>query len=315
MILPSDISLRQRGETVNDIYYKTLPDFKKYSRPRYLDEAISILAGQGAGTMILAGGTDVLIWMRQRDMEPENILDITGIENLNYIEHDENRSIRIGALVTIGDIQRSKEIYKSIPILHEAASKMSNVQINNLATVVGNVCRASPSADMACALLALDARVSIVGANSRKEVTLADFIIGTGKTILNDTEIVNEIIVPQPRPSTGMVFLRSTRSDADLAQVNIAVTLTLESEKCTDVRMVLGSVGPKLLRLEKIENILKGQSIETDLLDEMAKIASDEINPREGSLRASVYYKRRMTQALTKQAILTACEQSRKEVS
>jgi carbon-monoxide dehydrogenase medium subunit len=167
---------------------------------------------------------------------------------------------------------------------------------------------------MGCALLALDSKVEIVGPDSTRDVALSDFYIGSGETVLKNNEIVKEIIIPALKSSTGTVFLRATRSDADLATVNVAVTMTMEGDECIDARVVLGSVSTTLLRVKEAEKVLRDHAIDEALAEKSGRIASDATNPRdEGGVRASIDYKKHMAQVLTKEATMIACKRAKQE--
>jgi carbon-monoxide dehydrogenase medium subunit len=288
------------------IYYHTMPDIKEYYRPTTVKEAISLLASHGKNAKILAGGTDLLVSMRSRDIVPRYIIDITGIKELSYIKEENDKGMLIGAATTIREIELSHVIKEKYHLLHEAASKMGNIQVNNSATAVGNICRASPSADMACPLLALKANVKVIGQTKTKTVPLSEFSVGSYKTVLGKDDMVTEIQIPKLAPGTGTAFLRTTRVATDLSKVNVSVVLTIKDGICKDISIVLGSVAPTLLQATAAEVILKGKKMDQKLIEESAQAAADMAHPRAGSLRASPEYKKHMARVLCRQAITTA---------
>jgi carbon-monoxide dehydrogenase medium subunit len=292
------------------IYYSTLPPLKDYFRPATVESAVSLLNRYGNEAKIIAGGTDVLVAMRSRKLAPSYLLDITGIQGLDYILEDNRGGIKIGALATVHSVELSKLIRKKYPLLYEAAHFMGNIQANNLATVAGNVCRASPSGDMACPLLALGASVQIAGFNRRHTVHLDQFSTGSEQTILKKDEIVTEIQVPGLPPGSGTCFLRTSRVASDLAKVNVSVVLTLKDGICTGTRIVLGSVAPTLMRALEAEELIKGKRLNEGLIEKSAQAAAAAAHPRTGSLRASPDYKKVLARTLTRQALTTAFERA-----
>jgi len=295
---------------MSNIYYSTLPPIKDYFRPKFVKSATSLLTRYGKEASVIAGGTDLLVSMRSRKKRPAYLIDITGIKNLKYIKNSNKDNLKIGALTTIREIEMSELIRKKYTALYEAAHSMGTIQINNVATVGGNICRGSPSADMACPLCAFKSKVKLVDTKKSRVVPLESFSNGSDKTILAGDEILTEIQIPNLLPNTGSAFLRATRTAVDLAKVNVAVVISIENGICTYISIVLGSVAPTLMRAYAAEEVLRGKKITKNLIEKSAKAASDAAHPRIGSLRASPEYKKLLANVLTREAVSLAIQRA-----
>ncbi len=278
----------------------------EYLEPESIRDALALLSRYQGKSKIIAGGTDLMLQMRNGYIRPEYVVDITRIPGLDSVAFDDPEGLRLGALTTIRFLETSAELQKKVPILSQAAGQLGSVAIRNVATVGGNLCNALPSAETSQALVALSARVRIIGPGGERTIPLEDFLIGVGKTLLHPDEILLEIIVPDAPPRTyGRYFKHSPRGSIDLAIVNIAVLMTMEPDHkvCRDARIVMGAVSPTPLRAKKAEALLKGKRIDDALMEQAAQAASDEAQPRRGSIRGSFEYKKEMVRVLTRRAI------------
>ncbi len=278
----------------------------EYLEPETIEETLALLDRYQGKSKIIAGGTDLMLQMRNKAVKPEYVVDITRIPGLDHIAVDGPQGLRLGALTTIRALETSAEIRRKYPVLSQAASQLGSVAIRNVATVGGNLCNALPSAETSQALLALSARLRIAGRETGRTVPLEDFFTGVGKTVLQPDEILVEILVPECPPHTSGVYIKhSPRGPIDLAIVNITVLITMDPEKkiCKDAKIVLGAVSPIPLRARKAEDVLKGKRIDRALMDRAAQVASDESHPRRGSIRGSFEYKKEMVRVLTRRAI------------
>ena len=201
--------------------------------PKTIGEALSLLNKYGNKAKVLAGGTDVVQLMKDKVIRPEYIISIGNIAELNYIQAEEN-SIRIGALTTIRNIERSKDLKENYGLLCQAASQMSFPSLRNTATVGGNLCNAAPSADMAPPLIALMATVKLVSTAGERTVPLEEFFTGSGHTVLKPDELMTEIQALAPPAHSAGVYLKCrTRDAGDPALVSVAALLTLNSDNDT----------------------------------------------------------------------------------
>jgi carbon-monoxide dehydrogenase medium subunit len=278
----------------------------EYLEPESIEEALTILSEYQGTSKIIAGGTDLMLQMRNKAIKPEYVVDITRIPGLEYIAFDGQQGLRLGALTTIRALETSPELQRKYPVISQAASQLGSVAIRNVATVGGNLCNALPSAETSQALVALSAHVRVVSPRGERTMDLEGFFTGVGKTLLQPDEILLEIFVPESPPHTsGMYIKHSPRGPIDLAIVNITVLMTMEPDHkvCRDAKIVLGAVSPTPLRARKAENVLKGERVNGPLIDRAAQVASDEAHPRYGSIRGSFEYKKEMVRVLTGRAI------------
>lgn len=281
-----------------------------YFSPKTLDEAYEILIKCGKEAKLMAGGTDLLVEMKNGDVNPKYVIDLKQIPTFKRIEHDGERGLKIGALVTIHEIESSSIIRRYFSILSEAASVLGSVQIRNKGTIGGNLCHASPSADLAPPLIVLDSKVKIVGKSGERLERLEDFFIGPGLTILNPDEILNEIQIPFLPPNSNGTYLKfSPRKAMDLAVVGVATVITLNPSNsiCTRAKIVLGAVAPTPIRAKKSEKLLEGRRIEKDLIDEVSNLATEESRPI-SDIRGSAWYRREIIKVLVKRSITQTLE-------
>ncbi len=278
----------------------------EYLEPETIEEALTMLNRYQGKSKIMAGGTDLMLQMRNKVVKPEYVVDITRIPGLGHITFDGPQGLRLGASTTIRALETSVEIQRKYPVISQAAGQLGSVAIRNVATVGGNLCNALPSAETSQALLALSAQVRVAGPKGARALPLENFFMGAGKTALQPDELLLEILVPECPPHTSGIYIKhSPRGPIDLAIVNITVLMTMDPEKkiCADAKIVLGAVAPMALRARKAENVLKGRRVDGALIERAAREASDEARPRQGSIRGSVEYKREMVRALTGRAI------------
>lgn len=278
----------------------------EYLEPETIEEALTMLTRYRGKAKIIAGGTDLMVQMRNKATAPEYVVDITRIPGLDCITFDDHQGLRLGALTTIRALETSTELQRKFSVISQAASQLGSVAIRNVATVGGNLCNALPSAEMSQALVALSAQVRIIGPEGERTVPLDGFFTGVGQTLLKPDELLLEILVPESPPHTSGIYIKhSPRGPIDLATVNVTVLMTMEPDHnvCRDAKIVLGTVSPIPLRARKAENELKGKRINGALMDRAAQAASDEAHPRRGSIRGSFEYKKEMVRVLTGRAI------------
>ncbi len=297
--------------TSNLSYLMRLPRFD-HLEPETIDEACSLLSKYKGKAKVIAGGTDLLISMKKRQISPQYVVNIKSIPDLDYIRYNQESGLKIGALATHQSIASSPIIKDKFGLLAIACNKIGTPQVRNMGTVGGNICMAAPSADTAPPLIALGARVKLVSSRGERIVALEEFLTGPGDTVLEADETLTEIQVPSLAPHAGGVYLRlSQRSTVDIAAVGVAASITLgEDEICSDAKIVLGAVAPTPIRAKRAEDAIKGKKIEDDLLEETARLASEEARPI-SDVRSSANYRKEMVRVLTKRAIMQALEQAK----
>lgn len=284
---------------------KRTEPFEMY-QPTTLQEASRLLKEKGPGGRFLAGGTDLVIAMKEKGLAPEYIVDLKRLPGLSGIRKNSDGSITIGALTTMREIETSKLLREKYPFLCQSAAEVGSVQIRNRATVGGNMSNATPSADVAPSLIALQAIAKVAGAGGERTVALEEFFLGPGRNALSPDEILTEITIPPTSPRLVGDYIKfSPREMMDLAYVGVAVVYSLNDKKCADVRIVLGAVAPTPIRAKKAEAALEGQILSAELAANVGAIAAEEAKPI-SDVRSSADYRRAMVGAMTKRALLNA---------
>jgi carbon-monoxide dehydrogenase medium subunit len=280
----------------------------EYFEPKTLDAAVSLLGGHAGKADVLAGGTDLLVEIKEHVRAPDYIINIKKIPDLDHLDYDADSGMRFGALVTAREIEISPITANKYRGLRQAACEIGSIQIRNRATVVGNICRASPSADTLPPLIADGASVRIHGPDGERVVLLEKFFTGPGKTILRPNELITEVTIPAPAPHTGSVYIKHGRRKAmELATVGVAVSLTRDNDTCREIRIVLGAVAPTPIRARRAEAVLRGKKLDERTIETAADTAMSESRPV-SNVRGSADYRREMVRVLTRRAIEQAAD-------
>lgn len=264
----------------------------EYARPETLAEAIALLEHEGPRARVLAGGTDLIIRLRDGTLTPAVVVDVKRIPELAPVIVAEGGWVRVSAGTTMTEIVESPLMQQSFPALVEAARFVGSVQIRNRATLVGNQCNASPAADTAPPLLVYGAVVVVFGPGGERRVPLDEFFVKSGVTVLGAGELVTAIELPMPEGRVGSAFQRRTRRRGhDLASVTFAVAVSEGS-----VRLAYGSLGPR-------PRLLVGAA---GSADELLERAISEATPSPTSMRAGPEYRVAMLRVLGRRAIEAA---------
>ena len=289
-----------------------LPTFA-YLEAGNLDEACSLLREHSGDGKVLAGGTDLLVKMKHRRLMPSHLISIKGIAGLDYVDYKPGEGLRVGALTTIESVKRSPVVRKMYPVLFQAAAYMATIAIRNRATLVGNICNGSPSAETAPALVVLGARVRIVGPGAERVVAVEDFFTGPGCTVLEPGEIVAEIQVPEPPAGSAGVYEKHSLRRMDVAMVGVAALVAPAGETCGDIRIALSAVAPTPMRARKAEDVLRGLAPTVDLIAAAARAAAEESRPVT-DIRGTAESRRKTVETLTARAIHQALKVARLEL-
>jgi len=269
--------------------------------PRTLDEALKLLA-KLKDTRIVAGGTDLLVDLKQGLVEAETLISLQKIKELKKIEKKEQK-IRLGAMVTPQEIITHPLIKKHLPALAEAARCIASTQIRSMATVGGNIASAVPSADLPPTLIAAEASVELQCTESFREVNLLEFYTGPRLTICRDEELLTSIFIPISPPNTGISFLKFSLREANaLAVVSVASRITLEKNIISKAAVVLGAVAPTPLLALKASESLEGKKPSPGLFDKAADTAKEEAKPI-SDIRGSIWYRKELIQVLTRRSL------------
>ena len=278
-----------------------LPEFELVSSDT-VEQTCALLSKFGEDTSAFAGGTDLFTKMKHRRMIPRRLINIKRIPNLDRIRHDERDGLRIGALTTIQAIEASSVIGKKFPSLKQAAGVLGTTQIRNVGTIGGNLGNASPSAEFAPPLLTLDASVRCVGRGGERLIPLQEFFVAPGKTTLRQDELLTEVHVPNPPAGAQGIYLKHSLRKMDVAIASAAVLIVLEGDVCLDIRIALGAVGPTPFRAKKAEETIRGERlggerVESELLEEVARVAAEESFPID-DFRGYAGYRRKLVRML-----------------
>lgn len=270
-----------------------------YYKPRSLDE-IWELKSKIPDSRFIAGGTDLMVHIKNGEMKPSALISLRSIPELAAIEV--NKGARIGALATISDLIQHPKLSESYPVLVEAARSLGSVQIRNVATIGGNLCNCSPCADMALPLLVLEAKVRLKNPQRNRDIPLSEFFIGPGESCLSLDEILTDIFLGPPSENAKAIFLKKGRVKMDLAVASVALLLEMEGEKCRKVRIAAGSVAPVPLRLTKVETLLEGELFSQELLEEAQRLAVESISPVT-DIRGAEEYRRKIISVYVKRGL------------
>jgi carbon-monoxide dehydrogenase medium subunit len=286
-------------------------DFEYYE-PRSIDELIKILSEFRDQAKILAGGTDLIIKMKVRLVEPRVLVNIKKIPGLRYITEDGDY-IRIGALTTLRDVEKSEIIRKHLPALHDAVKVMGSIQVRNMATVVGNLCNASPAADTAPPLLVHNARAVVLSSRGERVIPLEEFFKGPGVTVLEPDEVVVEVIAEKATRGSS-AFEKVSRVSVDLAIASAAVYAEISGDSVIEsVKVAVGSVAPTPLRARLLEERVKGLRVESEELKRALYVIDREISPIT-DVRSTAEYRRHVVKILVWNALKRVYKRIKGEV-
>jgi len=277
-------------------------------QPTSIREAREIHVQHGPGGYFLAGGTDLVIAIKEKGLVPRYVVDLKRIESLSGIRQSADGSLTVGALTTMREIETSSVITSRFPFLSQSAAEVGSIQIRNRATIGGNIANATPSADVVPALLVLQAQVKISTSDGEKRVPLESIFLGPGKTIMQPGDLLTEITIPPAHANLRGEYIKfSPREMMDLAYVGVAVALVTDgnSNVCREARIALGAVSPFPMRARKAEAVLLNADINEDSAERAGEAASGECAPI-SDVRASAAYRRHMVRVNTRRAILNA---------
>jgi carbon-monoxide dehydrogenase medium subunit len=282
-----------------------------YHRAQSLGEASKLLHQLGEESRLIAGGQSLIPLMKMRLARPTALIDINSIPGLSEIK-THNGEIRFGALARHSDIEASEHA-AAIPILHDCAAGIADVQVRNQGTIGGSLAEADPSGDWSATLLTLETSVQCAGPEGERSIKLEDFIKDAYTTVLAHDELVREIIVKRAPRNSGGAYLAFKRSAPVYATASAAVQLTLDGKDiCKEIRVVLGCVGLTSLRARRAEDELRGKKIDGKAIQRVADAARETAEPQ-SDMRGSADYKRALVAALVKRAVAIAVQRARGE--
>lgn len=270
-----------------------------YLRPGTLPEALAMLS-EHEGAQLLAGGTDVVPWLRDDAITPDVIIDIKDIEGMSGIAV-EGDVVRIGALVTFSDLIASEVVAEVLPMLAEAAHTVASVGVRNRATLVGNICSAVPSCDGGPAALVYEASLEAIGPQGERSIPIGEWFLGPRSQSLGEGEIVTAVAIPVPGDHGGCYVKLGRYRGEDLAQVGVAV-IALPDKR---YRVAYGAVGPVPFRAPAIEAHLAGKDLDDETLGGLGALIDEAISPID-DVRASKEYRTHMSRVMLTRGLAAA---------
>jgi CO/xanthine dehydrogenase FAD-binding subunit len=276
-----------------------------YERPTSLDDAIALLAEHGSDARLLAGGTDLIIRLRDGSIGPRTVVDLKRIGELDDEIREHDGGLVIGARAVMTAIAADKRIRRDCQALAEGAAVVGSVQIRNRATLAGNICNASPAADTSPALLVYGARVVAAGPAGTRIIPIDEFFVRSGVTTLAEGELVTAIELPRPSGRQGSVAVRRTRRRGhDLASVTLACAVGADGV----TRLAYGSLGPRPVLVSDDGGVLADPSAPEEAKARRLETLFAGASPSPRSMRASPDYRLAMLRVLGLRAVETAIE-------
>jgi CO/xanthine dehydrogenase FAD-binding subunit len=288
-----------------------MKDFE-YMAPKTVREALSLLSQYQKETKIIAGGQSMLVIMRQGLLAQEYVIDIKALSELDYIEYDERNGLRIGALTTHRDIEKSPVIMKNFKVLSEMERNLATIQTRNWGTIGGNLCHGDPAGDPAPVFIVLNAKLKLVSQGQERLIEMEEFSKDMLEVDLKPGEMLSEIQIANPKPHTGIAQEKLMVMQGDAGIVGAAVSITLKSGNgiCEDARIALSNAASVPLRAKEAEKRLIGKAITLPLLDEVGQVASQEADPPV-DVHGSVEYRKEMIKVYVRRAAVKALERAK----
>jgi CO/xanthine dehydrogenase FAD-binding subunit len=253
--------------------------FREYYVPKTTQDCLEAASAFGDGAYYLAGGTDLVVKMRSGALSPEAVIDLSHVDGLDKITQTDKETL-IGAMHRLTPLSRLATV-KGVEVICRAAGHVSSIQVRNMATIGGNTCNASPSADTVPALIVMDAQAVVAGPKGTRRIPLAEFFAGPGRTSMEKGELLTAFAIPREDDITEADYQKfSIRGDSDIAIIGAATRVSVDADgTITKARVALGAVAATPIRAHKAEEILTGQKLSAELVAEAAKAAAEEARP------------------------------------
>ncbi len=285
----------------------------EYAAPKTVDEAVRLLGEKGARARMLAGGTDLIVQVREHRRDIDMLIDLKKIPEAMELSYQAEKGLTIGSAVPCVQIYEDQDIKNAYPGLIDSVSLVGGIQIQNRASIGGNMCNASPAADTTPIIIAHKGTCKIVGPNGIREIPAEEFCTAPGKTVLAENEWLLSIHLPPPPKNFGAAYLRFIpRNEMDIAVVGTGVSVTLDDNKtkCVEARISLGAVAPKpILVPEASAALVNGDLTETHIT-QAASVAQGAANPI-SDMRGDAEYRVHLVKVLVRRALTTAVERAK----
>lgn len=283
-----------------------------YAKARTLEEALDLIDRHKDDYKIICGGQSLLILMRQGLVAPEYLIDIKGVDEINYIQFDEKEGLRIGATTTHRTIELSPIIHEKYPILVDMEKNLASIQTRNWGTIGGNLCHGDPAGDPGPVFMALNGTVKIANKQKTRSLSLDEFFIDYFETALEEGELLCEVQLPPVSIRSAVAYekFNIVKNDQGIVSVAAAISVDMDGLSCKGARIVLGAAAPAPMRAREAEKLLIGEEISPELLENVALKASEEADPV-ADIHASEGYRRHLVSALTKKTVKKAWDQAK----
>ncbi len=275
----------------------------EYFRPENLTETLGLLKKWKRSARVVAGSTNLIPDLKTKSIKPMALIDLSSLRKLSYV-NEGKRDIKVGGMTTISDLASSTLIQKYAPILSDAAHQLGNPLVRNRATVAGNLADASPAADTAVPLLALEATIITERPGGKgRRIPIDQFFLGPNRTVLKPDELIREVAFRKPDPKAKFGYIKlGLRNAMAISVVSVAIGLEMELGACKSVRIGLGAVAPTPMRAYETEAMLHGKGITQDLVEACCRTLEREVRPI-SDVRASAEYRRSMASVLLKRLL------------
>lgn len=283
------------------------------AEPGTLEEACSLLSDD-TDAKALAGGTALLTLIKHGLFVPKTLVNLKKIHTASAIDYDPIRGLRIGALTSIFDLESSPLVRQHYPVLAEACHLVANIRIRNMATIGGNLAHGDYQSDPPTALVALDASVELMRRNGTRQLKLSEFLLGSYETALEPGELLSAVLIPPPDDWRGTYIKFTTGSSEERPCAGVAALARMEQGRCRDLRLVVGAVSPRPVRLLAAEELARGKQLSPSVLQEIGAEASRRVDPID-DLRGPAKYKRQLVGVLVRRAVLAAIEKEKEPLA
>lgn len=287
----------------------------EYASAKTISEAVSLLSQKGEKARILAGGTDIIVQVREGRRQVELLVDIKEIPEANELSYDPEKGLQIGAAVPCYRIYENELVAKSYPGLIDSVSIIGGIQIQSRATLGGNLCNASPAADSIPSLIVYGAVCNIAGADGTRQVPIEDFCIAPGRTVLKNGEFLVSFQLPPPKKNSGAYYLRFIpRNEMDIAVVGAGASVVLDEalSSLVEARIALGAVAPTPLLVREAADLLRGKPVSDEAIAAAAEAAQAAARPI-SDMRGSANQRRHLVGVLTRRTLKGAIERAKGE--
>ena len=282
-----------------------------YANPGTLDEAVTLMSEAGDKARLLAGGTDLLVNLRIRKLQPDLLVDGKSISELNELTYDPQKGLTLGAAVPCYKIYGNAAVSAAYPGLIDTASLIGGTQIQGRASIGGNLCNGAPSADAIPILIALGATANITGASGSRQVAVEDFCTGPSRTVLQPGEILVSLHFPPPVPNQGAHYLRFIpRNEMDIAVAGAGVSVILDNGIFKSARIALASVAPTPLFVREAGEALEGKKVNDENIRVASDLARQAAKPIT-DMRGTIEYRKHLCEVLTRRGLNRAIERAR----